>query len=82
MKDEIGVGETLDPCDGVPPLPSPYNPYKDHTHFENRYPSVEAHEATDNDTSAKEGSLETIDNVCSTLKNLRSKNTKGRAQQV
>ena len=77
MKDEIGVGETLDPCGGVPPLPSPYNPYKDHTLFENRYPNVEAYEATDNDTSANEGSLETIDNVCRTLKNLRSKNTKG-----
>ena len=38
---------------------------------------MDTYEATDNDTSANEGSLETIDNVCRTLKNLRCKNTKG-----
>ena len=74
IEDEIEVGEAGDPCGVVPSSPSSYN---DHTHFENSYLNVEAHEATDNDTSANDSSLETIDNICSFLKNLRRKNTKG-----
>ena len=76
VEDEIEAGEAKDPCGGVPYSPSPCNDY-DHNNFENRYPNVEAHEATENDTSVINNSLETIDNVCNTLKNLCSKNTKG-----
>ena len=80
MEGEIEAGEAGEargPCGGVPSSTSPYNLHNDHTHFGNSYSNVEAHEVTDNDTSANDNSLETFDNVRSTLQNLRSKKTKG-----